>query len=349
MYRSEVVPHMMRYLIPLCLCVNIGLFISAHLSLGATVDIVVTFAGERVEILNYVEFSIAKSVIDAFTAGAYLLGIIILCFSGLWPYVKMFTMLYMWFAGTRRLNPMTRGNILRWMDVLGKWSMIDNFVLVLTVVAFRINILSPDTIVVLPRDFYVVDLVVVPVWGLYANLLAQLLSQVVSHFAIHYHRNIIANAGYHYLNTAKSKSATPKDVEMVSVRENGRGRTERYASTSWLAHGTTVEDKDERGRGRSMAALSWLSHGTDNVPADKAAGVYHKRSSLRARIRQDKTRAFADALLASRIHLFVAACRYIPPLLWLRLQILQHFRRRHRRHHHGLWQSGQQSARVLRV
>ena len=57
--------------------------------------------------------------------------------------------------------------------------MIDIFVLVMTLVAFRINILS-DNIVVLPRDFYVVDLIVVPVWGLYANLLAQLLSQVVS-------------------------------------------------------------------------------------------------------------------------------------------------------------------------
>ena len=348
MYRSEVVPRMMRFLIPLCLCINIGLFISAHLSLGATVDIIVTFAGERVEILNYVEFSIAKSVIDAFTAGAYMLGIIILCFSGLWPYIKMFTMLYVWFAGTCRLNPVTRGNILRWMDVLGKWSMIDNFVLVLTVVAFRINILSPDTIVVLPRDFYVVDLVVVPVWGLYANLLAQLLSQVVSHFAIHYHRNIIANAGYHYLNIGKSKSATPKDVEMTSMKENVHGRTQRYASTSWLAHGTTMEDKGDRGRGRSMAALSWLSHGTDNVPADKAAGVYHKEA-LCAHVFDRTKRERLQMRFGFEDSFFVATCRYIPPLLWLRLKILQHFRRRHRRHHHGLWQSRQQSARVLRV
>ena len=279
-FRSDVVPATARYLIPLCLCLNIGLFVSAHLSLGASVDIIISFAGEKVKILGYVEFSIAKSVIDAFNAKAYLLGFIILLFSGVWPYVKMFAMLFSWFASPQRLNPMTRGKLLRWMDVLGKWSMIDIFVLVMTLVAFRINILSPDNVVVLPRDFYVVDLIVVPVWGLYANLLAQVLSQIVSHFAMHYHRNIIANAGYHYLNNAKTKSPSPKlgkwkgDIEMVATRTSSASRgTNRGRSTpahSWLSHGTE--------RRRSTPAQSWLSHGTDNVVPGKRSGKNHKEA-----------------------------------------------------------------------
>jgi Paraquat-inducible protein A len=40
---------------------------------------------------------------------------------------------------------------------------------------------------------YQVDLLVAPLWGLYANMIAQLVSQISSHFIIHYHRQV-ANA-----------------------------------------------------------------------------------------------------------------------------------------------------------
>jgi hypothetical protein len=37
-------------------------------------------------------------------------------------------------------------------------------------------------------------MLVVPLWGLYANMIAQLISQVSSHFIIHYHRRIVNQA-----------------------------------------------------------------------------------------------------------------------------------------------------------
>ena len=43
----------------------------------------------------------------------------------------------------------------------------------------------------LPNDFYKVVLLVVPEWGIYANLIAQLMSQISSHFIVMYHRRII--------------------------------------------------------------------------------------------------------------------------------------------------------------
>lgn len=48
--------------------------------------------------------------------------------------------------------------------------------------------------IVLPDDLYSLNLMVVPMWGLYANMIAQLLSQVSSHFIVHYHRLIVATA-----------------------------------------------------------------------------------------------------------------------------------------------------------
>lgn len=58
----------------------------------------------------------------------------------------------------------------------------------------RITIASPD-VGFLPAGFYQVDLVVVPMWGLYANMIAQLLSQLLSHIIIYYHRKIVRHAG----------------------------------------------------------------------------------------------------------------------------------------------------------
>ena len=49
---------------------------------------------------------------------------------------------------------------------------------------------SPD-VAFLPADFYSLDLLVSPKWGLYANLMAQIISQISSHFIIHYHRRIV--------------------------------------------------------------------------------------------------------------------------------------------------------------
>jgi Paraquat-inducible protein A len=40
----------------------------------------------------------------------------------------------------------------------------------------------------LPPNFYRLELAVIPLWGFYANLLAQILSQTTSHVLLHYHR-----------------------------------------------------------------------------------------------------------------------------------------------------------------
>jgi hypothetical protein len=57
----------------------------------------------------------------------------------------------------------------------------------------RVSIVSPEA-PFLPEDFYTLDLLVVPLWGLYANMIAQLISQVSSHYIIYYHRRIVHQA-----------------------------------------------------------------------------------------------------------------------------------------------------------
>jgi hypothetical protein len=69
----------------------------------------------------------------------------------------------------------------------------DVFVVILTLTAFQITIKSPDK-PFLPEDLYQIDLRFVLVWGLYANMIAQLLSQVTSSIIIQYHHSLVVYA-----------------------------------------------------------------------------------------------------------------------------------------------------------
>ena len=97
-------------------------------------------------------------------AGAKELAIIILVFSGIWPYTKQLLSFFLWFSPPSIIGVSRRGSIYFWLDILAKWSMIDIFVLVISIASFRVSISSPD-VAYLTRNLYAVDLMVVPLWG----------------------------------------------------------------------------------------------------------------------------------------------------------------------------------------
>ena len=132
-----------------------------------------------------------NSTIEMWEAGAHSLAILIVMFSGVWPYSKQLTILAIWFLPTSRLSSKRRGQILHWLDVLGKWSMVDVFVLLMSLASFRISIESPSHLSFLPENLFQVQMMVIPLWGLYSNFLAQIVSQISSHVIIHYHRKSI--------------------------------------------------------------------------------------------------------------------------------------------------------------
>lgn len=193
MFRSPSVPRYLRYGMPLIILANIGFFLSGHLSLGASVNIEAILGGQSFRVENFFEFSMMKSTVEIWNAGGKELAIMILIFSGLWPYTKQIVTFFLWFAPPSRVAVAKRGSIFLWLDALAKWSMVDIFVLVVTVAGFRVSVQSPD-VAFLPPGFYSLDLLVIPKWGLYANFMAQLISQISSHFIVHYHRRIVEQA-----------------------------------------------------------------------------------------------------------------------------------------------------------
>ena len=180
---STDVPVALRFLMPLVIVGTIGFFLSGHLSVGATVSINIHLAGEDIVVEDFFIFSMARSTVDMWKAGAKPLAMLILIFSGLWPYTKQVATLVLWFAPPRWVSVTSRGKAFLWLDALAKWSMIDIFVLLVSIAAFRVSIQSPN-VAFLPDGFYSVDLLVIPLWVsflLYKELLLLVYVRRIAH------------------------------------------------------------------------------------------------------------------------------------------------------------------------
>jgi len=137
MFTSEEVHWIPRYLIPIIVVVNIGFFLSGHLSLGGRARVDFVIAGQTFSVENFYNFSIAQSTLDLWYNGGEALAGIILLFSGIWPYTKQLITLSLWYLPTTMVSVTRRGKFLMWLDILAKWSMIDIFVIFITIVGFR--------------------------------------------------------------------------------------------------------------------------------------------------------------------------------------------------------------------
>jgi len=193
LFGSRAVPWLAKLGVPLVLAGNAFLFVRGHLAIGATVDIYIQADGVAYNLPGYFTFSIAQSTIDMYNAGSVFLAFVVLIFSGIWPYVKLLCMCFLWFVPAWVVAPANRGSGFAWLDTLGKWSMIDIFVMVLSIVGFNVVINPPAAFNFLWEDLFRIELFVTPRWGLYANLLAQLVSQLSSHTCLFYHRRHLAH------------------------------------------------------------------------------------------------------------------------------------------------------------
>eukprot|EP00405_Crypthecodinium_cohnii_P056348 CAMPEP_0206629264 /NCGR_PEP_ID=MMETSP0325_2-20121206/66949_1 /ASSEMBLY_ACC=CAM_ASM_000347 /TAXON_ID=2866 /ORGANISM="Crypthecodinium cohnii, Strain Seligo" /LENGTH=481 /DNA_ID=CAMNT_0054154049 /DNA_START=63 /DNA_END=1506 /DNA_ORIENTATION=+ len=130
-----------RICIPMMVVAGLFLFLSSNSGAGAAVRVSVTVDGEDVAVLPPVaSFSLISSVKDMWHGGVYPLAILILLFSGVWPYLKLILMLVCWFSPRSTLSLEARKKFLEFLDMYGKWSMVDTFVMVIFMVAFRFDL-----------------------------------------------------------------------------------------------------------------------------------------------------------------------------------------------------------------
>ena len=181
MYHPSIHPAL-KYGFPVVIASAFILFFSGNLSVGASVDLLVTRAnGSNVSsLVNIYTFSLGSTLKEMVNAGVYLLMLLILFCSGVWPYVKLVLLALCWILSTRKLSPIRREKILYLLDCLGKFSLIDCYVLVLMMVAFRYG-LEVEGVGAL-------NVYVTPKYGFYSFLFATIVSLVSGHVMLNLHR-----------------------------------------------------------------------------------------------------------------------------------------------------------------
>eukprot|EP00298_Acanthocystis_sp_HF-20_P014621 c20848_g1_i1.p1 GENE.c20848_g1_i1~~c20848_g1_i1.p1 ORF type:complete len:1549 (+),score=654.29 c20848_g1_i1:86-4732(+) len=186
LHMQEAVPTWAKVLIPLLLFATIGLFLSAHMSLGADVSIYVNYGEKTLKQISMFQFTLSNSVTDMWQAQVYALSILIAVCSGGWPYLKSALLLLCWFVPRKGLSRHRREQLLMWLDFLGKWSLIDAYVLVLFIVAFRFHLVNPSFGI--PSGIFSFDVFVTPGWGIHGFIIAAIVQLIATHLIIHYHR-----------------------------------------------------------------------------------------------------------------------------------------------------------------
>jgi len=176
------ISNMERITIPLVASATILLFIVANMSTGASVDIAFTATNstESLYIPSIFTFSLGKTVSEMYHAKVYTLMMLVLVFSGIWPYVKMLLLLLSFVVPQVYLSLQKREKMLIWLDALGKYSLVDSFVLVLMLVSFRFHI---DV-----AGLGAIDSYVIPEFGFYSFMFATIMSLTFGHGVTFLHR-----------------------------------------------------------------------------------------------------------------------------------------------------------------
>lgn len=109
------------------------------------------------------------------------------------------------------------------------------------------------------------DLLVAPLWGLYANMIAQLVSQVSSHFIIYYHR-LVANAAARQVEV-KQRSMS-RDVNLEDLMEQATDIDDVVSGLSGMNDNRNDEKRSlckhsftrpHRGESAKLQVRSWVN------------------------------------------------------------------------------------------
>lgn len=181
MYHPSIHPGL-KFSVPAVLAFAFILFLSSNISIGTSVDLILTRAdGSNITpVINVYSFSLGSTISEMAKAGVYMLMLLITFCSGVWPYAKIVLMVASWVTSTRRLSPVRREKILYLVDALGKFSLIDAYVLVLMMVAFRYNLEF--------EGVGALNVYVTPKYGFYSFLFATIVSLVSGHAVLFLHR-----------------------------------------------------------------------------------------------------------------------------------------------------------------
>jgi len=210
-------PLVLRFGIVALILACFVLFTDSNLSTELAVVIVEIYAGDKVYTSPPVfAFGLGETVQDMWDAEVYALAVIICFSSGCWPYVKLAGMLYLWVVPPDILPLRTRETGFIWLDILGKWSLVDIFVMIMMTVAFCF-------VLPLANGFTAVGRMV-PRWPFFEFFMSTVFSLLIGHVTLWAHRRVV--------NPEVHPSEAPTCEAIMAHRFDGR-RSYRYFREKW--------------------------------------------------------------------------------------------------------------------
>lgn len=126
---------------------------SLHASCGARIDVYLLWlasagtlaAGLSLPVITLTElifnkstYSILSGIIELFQNKDHVLAAVIFVFSFVFPIVKLGSLLFLWFIA---IDKNSRGVVVGWLGQLGKWSMLDVYIVAMTVIIAKSSVI----------------------------------------------------------------------------------------------------------------------------------------------------------------------------------------------------------------
>ena len=293
LYHSAI-PKNVRYGMLVLIFVNICLFFTDHALTAAHVDIHGKVLGDDYYEKEAFPFGLGYSLVNLWNACAVVLVGFMATFSGAWPYLKLLLMTALWCAPPALLSPKLRGKYFHWLDVFGKWSLIDLYVLVNAMVAFYVTIDSPD-LEILPPKFYHMQIISRPVYGLYSFCFAVILSLLLSHVQVIYHLNAVTADEWEKKMNGKMRS-----IEQRLIRSNNNNDVDNNSNNVVNDNNNNNNISINQEVISPNIPKSWLDVGSNDTALMSVAEIsfssiqsYNNTSpDRRSSINQDRRRIF---------------------------------------------------------
>jgi Paraquat-inducible protein A len=206
-----------RLLLPAAILVNMALFVYSNISMDAVAVVMTLSSGVFSSIPEpLLAFGLLGTIVSMWEAKVYILAFLIAFLSGLWPYIKLFSLLACFLlppplkplqSAEAALNsgpvsgpgPSLKPNthsfwtvsterrlyLLRVVETFGKWGLLDFYVMVLMMCAFHLNMS-----VEMNTGPLLIEVLVKPNFGFFSFLLATMMSHASSHVMLACHRHV---------------------------------------------------------------------------------------------------------------------------------------------------------------
>eukprot|EP00397_Hematodinium_sp_SG-2012_P000107 GEMP01000107.1.p1 GENE.GEMP01000107.1~~GEMP01000107.1.p1 ORF type:complete len:3117 (+),score=623.91 GEMP01000107.1:1020-9353(+) len=262
------------------------------------------------------EFALWDTIAEMYQSGAYVLFVFILLGSGVLPYVKCCTMLYLWVAPPRLLSLRWRVRLVHFAHRVGKFALVDILFLNFFVHVFRVHLEFP----VMSRDGEELraslDMYCEPLFGFYIFYASTILSIACSFIILIFSRRCTYVMLQREWHTTSLKSnaqivAFATLVQLASDCDDTKQRVTESTNNQLPVAPTAMKRRFTMAKYHQHVARAHREViAQDGLPLTHATRPRHPRESIADAITDDKKKGAARRALPTKIDTVKNLARY---------------------------------------